>query len=77
MIIVIAHENLILLKQDLEPRCLFAKQSKNKAGESECLYSQGLCLLKVFGLLHNPYRSVLEYVSSAYRIAFAGESKRD
>ena len=40
------------------------------------MYSQGCYFLRVFGLLRNPYRAVLEYVLSAYRIAFAGESER-
>ena len=74
--IVIAHKNLILLKQDFSHVAFFQPRVKSEPAESECLCSQGWYLLKVFGLLRNPCRAVLDYVSSAYRIAFAVESKR-
>ena len=74
--IIIAHKNLILLKQDFNHVAFLQHRVKTKPGESECLDSQGWYVVKVFGLLCNPYRAVLEDVSSAYGIAFAGESER-
>ena len=74
--IVIAHKNLILLKQGFSHVAFLQHRVKTKPGKLECLHSQGWYLLKVFGLLSNPYRGVLEDVSSAYGIAFAEESKR-
>ena len=69
--IIIAHKNLILLKQDFSHVAFLQHRVKTKPGESECLYSHGWYLLEVFGLLRNSYRAVLEYGSSAYGIAFA------
>ena len=39
--IIIAHKNLILLKQDFSHVAFLLHRVKTKPGKSECLYSQG------------------------------------
>ena len=75
--ITIAHQNFILLKQEFCHVAFLQHKVETKPGESECLYSQCWYLMEMFdNCITRIALSWNNNVSSAYRIAFAGERER-